>query len=468
MVSRLVLGCGTTGHALVEDLTERRGELFVLDGDESRVESLRNEKVASEVGDVTDPDVIRSLERNADVVVVAGDAADVNALAVEAAREVYPDAEMLAFVGFEATPGDRETIETQADTVVDPGWAVIDHVDEVAASGTSAKLQALRRTLEGISGTLGIFMHDNPDPDAIAAGVGLARIAEEFGVDTEVCYFGEISHQENRAFVNLLELDVRNVTEDEEFDFGAYALVDHSAPGVNDQLPPNTDVDIIVDHHPPKGEVAADFVDVRDQLGAASTILVEYIRGYGLDLDEPVATALLYGIRVDTKDFAREITTDDFEAGVWLVTRADTDVLERIESPSISADTLDTIARAITNRELDGSVLASCVGAIADRDTLAQAADRLLAMRGVSVTFVYGYTEGTIYVSARSRGSDIDLGEVLRAAFGDLGSAGGHHDMAGAQLPLGLFDEIGDEAEGTLTEMVEDVVTTRFFEEIRT
>jgi nanoRNase/pAp phosphatase (c-di-AMP/oligoRNAs hydrolase) len=467
MVSRLVLGCGTTGHALVEDLTERRGELFVLDGDESRVESLRNEKVAAEVGDITDPDAIRGAERDADVVVVAGDRADVNALAVEAAREVYPAAKLLAFVGFEATLADRATIESLADTVVDPGSAVLTHVDEVAASGTSAKLQALRRTLEGISGTLGIFMHDNPDPDAIAAGVGLARIAEEFGVDTEVCYFGEISHQENRAFVNLLELDVRNVTVDEEFAFDAYALVDHSAPGVNDQLPPDTVVDIIVDHHPLKDDVDADFVDVRDQLGAASTILVEYIRGYGLELDEPIATALLYGIRVDTKDFAREITTDDFEAGAWLVSRADTDVLERIESPSINADTLDTISRAITNRELDGSVLASCVGAIADRDTLAQAADRLLAMRGVSVTFVYGYTEGTIYASARSRGSDVDLGEVLRSAFGDLGSAGGHHDMAGAQLPLGLFDEIGAEAEGTLTEMVEDVVATRFFEEIR-
>jgi len=133
----------------------------------------------------------------------------------------------------------------------------------------------------------------------------------------------------------------------------------------------------------------------------------------------------------------------------------------------MSADTLDTIADAIRNRELDGSMLASCVGAIADRDTLAQAADRLLAMRGVTVTFVYGFTEGTIYVSARSRGKDIDLGEVLRTAFGDMGSAGGHADMAGAQLPLGLFDEVDEDAEATLTEMVEDVVSKRFFDAVR-
>jgi len=467
MVSRLVLGCGTTGHALVEDLSERRGELFVLDGDASRVESLRNEKVAAEVRDITDPDALTGLERDVDVVVVATDGAAANRLAAEAAREAYPDAALVVYLGFEATSEDRDALAAVADTVVDPGAAVLERVEAAATADDGEKLAALRATLEGIDGTLGVFMHDNPDPDAIATAVGLSRIAEEFGVETEACYFGEISHQENRAFVNLLDLEVRNVAVGEELDFDGVALVDHSAPGVNDQLDPETPVDIVVDHHPPNDDVEADFVDIRPELGAASTILVEYLRGFGLDVETAVATALLYGIRVDTDDFAREVTTDDFEAAAWLLTRADTDVLERIETPSVSADTLDTIARAIRNRELDGSVLASCVGAISDRDTLAQAADRLLAMRGVTVTFVYGYTEGTIYVSARARGNDVDLGSVLRSAFGEMGSAGGHADMAGAQLPLGLFDEVGDDAEHTLTEMVEDVVATRFFEGIR-
>jgi nanoRNase/pAp phosphatase (c-di-AMP/oligoRNAs hydrolase) len=467
MVSRLVLGCGTTGHALVESLVDKRGELFVLDGDESRVESLRNEKVAAEVRDVTDPASFRDLEAEYDVVIVAGELAGVNRRAAEAAREVYPDAELLAYLGFEASEDDLRALESMADQLVEPGTAVLDHVDEVAMSGYTERLQSLRSTLKGIDGTLGVFMHDNPDPDAIAAAVGLTRIAADFGVEAEACYFGDISHQENRAFVNLLELELRNVEPGEDLDYDAIALVDHSAPGVNDQLDPETDVDIIVDHHPRKGDTDATFDDVREGMGAASTIIVEYVRGFGLDIETDIATALLYGIRVDTNDFAREITTDDFEAGAWLVPRADTDVLERIESPSISGDTLDTIARAIRDRELDGSVLASCVGQISDRDTLAQAADRLLAMRGVTVTFVYGYTEGTIYASARARGKDVDLGEVLREAFDDMGSAGGHADMAGAQLPLGLFEQVGEDAEQTLTEMVEDVIATRFFEAVR-
>jgi nanoRNase/pAp phosphatase (c-di-AMP/oligoRNAs hydrolase) len=467
MVSRLVLGCGTTGHAVVDELVGWRGDLFVLDPDESRVESLRNEKVAAETQDITDPDALRGVNRRVDVIVVADDDAATNRRVAEAACEAYPDAKLVVYLGFEATDGDRVAIDELADTVVNPGTAVFEQIESAVLSGGQMRLRTLREALQRIDGTLGVFTHDNPDPDAIAAAVALSHVAEQFGVDAEVCYFGEISHQENRAFVNLLELELRNVTVGDPVEYDAIALVDHSAPGVNDQLDPETDVDVIVDHHPPKAEVDAQFADIRPEMGSTSTILVEYIRGFGFDLDADVATGLLYGIRVDTKDFAREITTDDFEAGAWLLPRADIDVLERVESPSISADTLDTIARAVENRELDGSVLASCVGSIADRDTLAQAADRLLTMQGVTVTFVYGYTDGTIYASARSRGSDADLGEILRTAFGEMGSAGGHADMAGAQLPLGLFDQIGDEAEETLTEMVADVVTARFFEAIR-
>ncbi|MFC7166286.1 DHH family phosphoesterase [Halospeciosus flavus] len=291
---------------------------------------------------------------------------------------------------------------------------------------------------------------------------GLARL------DAEPCYFGDISHQENRAFVNLLELDLRQL-DAEEFDaeeFGGIALVDHSRPGVNDQLPPEVDVDVVIDHHPPKEEIEARFVDIREDMGATSTLMTEYLQRFNLELDRAVATALLYGIRVDTKDFSREITTTDFEAGADLLPTADIDVLERVESPSISADTLDIVARAIKNRHLDGTTLATCVGSISDRDALAQAADRLLAMEGVTVTFVYGFMEGTIYVSARSRGNEIDLGEVLREAFGEMGSAGGHADMAGAQIPLGVFEEIAEESE-SMVSILEDAIGERFFDAVR-
>jgi hypothetical protein len=57
----------------------------------------------------------------------------------------------------------------------------------------------------------------------------------------------------------------------------------------------------------------------------------------------------------------------------------------------------------------------------------------------------------------------VDLGEVLRDAFGQIGSAGGHADMAGAQITLGVLEAVEDRDE-SLLEVVEAVVSDRFFE----
>ena len=470
MVSRLVLGCGTVGQTLVEAIADRPDDLLVVDDAESRIEALRDEAVSATCEDPTDPEVVAESADDPDLVVVADADAEINRQATDLAAELFPDAYLVAYAGDDPTADQQFALSATADRVVDPTEAVAEQVLTVALGDYAVRTANLRRVVRSVDGTLAVFMHDNPDPDAIASAVALCRVAEEVGVSAEACYFGEISHQENRAFVNLLDLDLRNFESASEFDrseFGGVALVDHSRPGVNDQLPEDTPVDVVVDHHPPKEPVDARFVDLRSDVGATSTLLTEHLQRLDIDISEEVATGLLYGIRVDTKDFSREVSTADFEAAAYLLPRADTAVLDRVESPSVSADTFETIARSIRNRRLDGTVLASCVGKLADRDALAQAADQLLGMENVTTTLVYGFKDGTVFVSARARGTDVDLGETMRAAFGQIGSAGGHADMAGAQIPLGLLGEVEAEEEASLTTVVSEVITDRFFETIQ-
>jgi nanoRNase/pAp phosphatase (c-di-AMP/oligoRNAs hydrolase) len=222
-----------------------------------------------------------------------------------------------------------------------------------------------------------------------------------------------------------------------------------------------------VDHHPPRAPVEARFVDLRHDIGATSTLVSDYLSRADIDPGESLATALLFGIRVDTDDFAREVSVADFEAAAWLVSRADLSLLERIESPSITPEVVETLARAIRDRDVRGDALASNVGAIRDRDALAQAADRLVNMDGVRIAVVYGFKDGTVYVSGRARGTDIDLGETLRDALDSIGSAGGHADMAGAQVPLGILGETDEDSEAALTEVVSEVVAGRLFETLK-
>ncbi|MXV64092.1 bifunctional oligoribonuclease/PAP phosphatase NrnA [Natronorubrum sp. JWXQ-INN-674] len=471
MVFRLVLGCGTVGRQVAEQLPERdsdeRDRLLVVTDDESIVEALRDGSVPARCADPTDPSVLANLEAP-DVVFVGSDRTDVNRAALESARDRFPLASIVAYLGGNATAADRTRFDELADHVVDAENAMVDHVLEGSVRASAGAAIGLRKRLTAIDGRLAVVMHDNPDPDAIASAVALTDIAAEVGIDADACYFGDISHQENRAMVNLLDLDLRNLSPEDSLEgYDAFALVDHSRPGVNDQLPEELHVAIVIDHHPPRGPVPGDFVDLREHAGATSTVLTEYLKRFSLEPRRATATALLYGIRIDTNDFTREVSPADFNAASILWPHVDTSVLRQIEQPTVEGETLETIARAIKNRIQRDSVAVASVGRINDRDALPQAADQLLSMQGVETTLVFGFRDEMAFLSARSRAADVDLGETLRDAFDRIGSAGGHADMAGAQLEIGILGSADDEDEvESIVSVVEEVITNRFLEAI--
>jgi nanoRNase/pAp phosphatase (c-di-AMP/oligoRNAs hydrolase) len=457
MSFRLVLGCGSVGRrlAVADD-----GPVRVVTTDEHRIETLRSDGVAASHGDPTDPDVLAEVPEQPDTVVVGSDDPARNLAVARLARERFPDARLFAFAGRGATDAEVTKLREVADDVHDPRAAISEFLME-RVGDDGLRTRRLKRVLRDVPGPLAVVAHDNPDPDAIASAVALTHVAERAGTPAEACYFGNISHQENRALVNLLEFELTDLDGDTDLSrFGAVALVDHSRPGVNDQLPEDTEIDIVIDHHPPRAPVEARFVDLRSDVGSTSTLLADYLRRLGVEPSPALATALLFGIHVDTREFSREVAIEDFEAAAYLVEFADAALLERIESPSASVETFDIIGRAIVEREVREDVLTTYVGEVTDRDALAQAADRLLDLEGIATTLVFGCLDNTIFVSARARGADVDLGEALRDAFGQIGSAGGHADMAGAQIPVGGL--VGEE--DNREEVIRGVLTDRFFE----
>ncbi|WP_049897419.1 DHH family phosphoesterase [Halorubrum distributum] len=327
--------------------------------------------------------------------------------------------------------------------------------------------QELRSMLRE-SSEINIVCHNNPDPDCLASALALGRIAATAGIDERhIFYSGDISHQQNRAFVNLLDVDLKPFdtaeVEDRPPD-SLLAFVDHSIPGRNNTVPPDTPVDIVIDHHP-AGDIDARFVDHREKLGAAATILTEYVRALEVDLDSDLATALLFAIRSDTLDFLRGATNVEYEAAGYLHDHGDPELLRKLSSPSVSGGTIDAISTAIDNRRTNGAVLITHVGRTTERDSLPQAVDYLVRLEGVRTAIVFGLVKESIQISARSPDPRVHVGDVLNNAFGDVGSGGGHHDMAGGEIPLGLFaDYVTDD--GQLLDIIEQVITARLVAEL--
>jgi nanoRNase/pAp phosphatase (c-di-AMP/oligoRNAs hydrolase) len=453
MVERLILGSGSLVTTVASAFD---GQVRVATPDDSLETTLQGVGIEVEHLESVDEQVLSS--RDADLVVVLEDSVTESLATARIARAAMPAAYLVAYAD---TDRGEETASLAAvvDEVLGPGQTVGARLLERVGG---PELPGLWRVLRSID-RLAVVSHDNPDPDAIASGVALTRLADDVGCDAEVCYYGDISHQENRAFVNVLDLDLQDLDNGEELSsFDGVALVDHGRPGVNDQLPSDTPVDIVLDHHPPQGPVDARFVDLRSDVGATSTLLVEYFERAGREIDTDIATALLFGIHVDTDGFRRGVSAQDFEAAATLVDAADLSTLERFESPSIDRGTFDVLARAIEDRRVEDNVVFSSVGAVQNRDVLPQIADRLLQVDGITVTVVYGAMGGCVYVSARSRVDGLHLGEIVREAYGDVGSAGGHVDMAGAQLGRGVVDEVEDD--DSVAELAESIVTDRFLD----
>ena len=322
--------------------------------------------------------------------------------------------------------------------------------------------------LLGEGNEINIVCHNNPDPDCLASALALGQIAAAAGIDERhILYSGDISHQQNRAFVNLLDIDLQpfeSVCVQNRQPDSLLALVDHSIPGENNQVPAETRVDIVIDHHPAEA-IDAGFVDHREELGAAATILTEYVRALDIELGTDLATALLFAIRSDTLDFLRGATREEYDAAGFLHEYADQEMLRQLSTPSVTGGTLDAISSAIDNRRTTEAVLISHVGRTSERDALPQAVDYLVRLEGVQTAIVFGIVNDAIHISARSPDPRVHVGDILNEAFEDVGSGGGHHDVAGGEIPLGIVaDYTSDDTQ--LLDMLEQIITTRLVAEL--
>ena len=458
-----LLGCGSTGYHILQELRDNAARILVFDRNGDRVRELRDQGIDAVERDITSPDLF-SGQLVPEIAFVLSDNDASNLAAVKTLKESDPHVHVLARAPDAIAAARLE--EAGADVVINPhkvmAKASVHQIMKLHSNRISQRLYSL---LAGWEGTLGIIAHKNPDPDAISSALALSVIAANANPNRLSCrifYDGIIGHQENRTLVNLLEIKMEKADPSAIQECTYLALVDSPAPGVNNSLLPRTRVHIIIDHHrDDQGEdYGAVFVDARPGLGATASIFAQYLQELDIPVDKRVATGLLYGIRSDTRDFRRNVTPQDLNNAAFLLPLTDADLLDQIMSPTLSQETLDVLGTAIRNRKSTSGYLISNVGFVRNRDALPQAADLLISLEGVNTALVYGISDEAIVMSARNRDVRIHIGNVLREAFGDVGDAGGHPSMAAATIPLSYFSRVREKEE--LLVLIMDPLIARF------
>jgi nanoRNase/pAp phosphatase (c-di-AMP/oligoRNAs hydrolase) len=278
-----------------------------------------------------------------------------------------------------------------------------------------------------------IMMQDDPDPDAIASAVALKTLLGRSKATAPIATFGAITRPENRAMLRVLDIEVEQVTPRQLKEYDMVAMVD-TQPSFFEE--PLGEVSLVIDHHPEEIPARAVLKDIRPAYGATSTILTEYLRAADVKISQRLATALLYGIVADTQHLERGATRADMDAFTFLHAQANHSALRRIERPELSNAALDVLAVGIARRRIAAGVVFVHLGPVGYPELVAQFADLFLQVEGVEWSVVSGIVEGDLHVSVRNVGYVRAAGDVVRLAFGALGSAGGHRSMAKAVVPL--------------------------------
>jgi len=336
--------------------------------------------------------------------------------------------------------------------------------DAPVAAAPDAPVVQLARLLETRRGERHIVaIQDFPDPDAISSAMAYREMAEVYGISSDIVYDGQISHPENLALVNLLEIQIQRL--DAELNLERYAaavFVDNqgTTTHMTDKLrKAGVPTLAVVDHHDPQDYLDPIFSDIRPT-GAAATIFAEYLQsGVILRLDAGdeshvrLATALMHGLHSETDGFVRA-RPPEYQAAAYLSRVMDPDLLERVLCVQKSHATLRVIEEALHGRTVRNGFSISGVGYVrwGDRDAIPQAADFLLAEENVHTAIVYGMLTGddgreAISGSLRTNKSTLRVDRFLKEALGeDMGGrpyGGGRSRAGGFEIDCGFLT--GDE-----------------------
>src|SRR5438552_13262500 len=304
---------------------------------------------------------------------------------------------------------------------------------------TAANRGALTSLVHALDhpGPLVILPHDNPDPDALASAAGIKYLAcTLLKREAHIALGGIVGRAENRAMLTYLNITLVPVS---EVSFGGdtqVVLVDTQPGRSNNSLPDQVVPVAVVDHHPAYNDYAdVPFLDLRDQYGATSTIVTEYLRESKLVPEPKIATALFYGISAETQDLGREATPADIAAAQFLYPYTNKRRLAKIENARVPRVYFRAFHEAIERAVIYDRVVVSILPEVQYPDMLAEVADFLLRLDEVEWACAIGGFGENLHVSLRTTERDVNAGDVLQRVLGNE-SAGGHDMTAGGRMPL--------------------------------
>jgi tRNA nucleotidyltransferase (CCA-adding enzyme) len=191
----------------------------------------------------------------------------------------------------------------------------------------------------------------------------------------------------------------------------------------------------IYDHHPSVENDIKGSVEIYRPTGANVTILTEMLAEQKIPLTQDEATILCLGIYEDTGSFTFPSTTEnDFSAAAFLLSNgANLNVISDLIAREFSPEQvmlLNDMIQAATRHSVNGiEVVITTVTTEKYMPDFAFLVQKMVKMENLDVLFALARMENKIYVVARSRINEVDVGTIVTPLGG-----GGHTYAAAASV----------------------------------
>jgi nanoRNase/pAp phosphatase (c-di-AMP/oligoRNAs hydrolase) len=290
---------------------------------------------------------------------------------------------------------------------------------------------------------LAILMYGSPDPDAVASAMALQELLKKIAGLSKCTFVATdtIVRQQNADFIRAMKVDIKLLTSIDLKVYRLIAIVDAQPTFFGDALK-DYHPQLVFDHHPCTSVWHAELADVRDNYGALSTIMTEYLLAAKIRVPRTIYTALLYGIKADTNNFERDVIVEDIGAYYLNFSRANRQLIRRIEMNLIPERFLKYYNIAYHNRRRYRDRIISFLGKVESVDACVQVADFFLRVIDIYYVIVAGIVKERLVIVFRGDGYRQDCGAIARKAFGNYGSAGGHKGAARVEIPFETIKDI--------------------------
>jgi tRNA nucleotidyltransferase (CCA-adding enzyme) len=284
-----------------------------------------------------------------------------------------------------------------------------------------------------------ILTHENADFDAVASLLAAHKLNLKAlpilpeRMNQNVTRFITL-YQNGLPFVRAVDVDVAEVKH--------LIVVDTQRPSKLRGLAADLDT-LIIDHHPPSQDLAPNQTFSGEEVGAATTLLVEKIQTQAISLSALEATLLALGIYEDTGSLSYGTTTPrDHRAAAWLLEqKSSLDTVRQFLSHPLNDDQqalFEKLAQSAESKTIEGYVVTICKAKV-DRyiSEISSVAHRLRDTLDSAVLFVVVELPEKLQLVCRATVDALNVGDVAR-----LFGGGGHERAAAASIHDKNVDDV--------------------------